>query len=194
MKKLEEYINIFLENKMDTTDIYNEFSLQHELGIFLRNILPSNFKVEFERNAVSFFGMDKENIVKKEIDISVFNEDKTEKYAIELKFLQNGQYPESMYACVKDIKFMEQLKNHGFTNTFCLTIALEEGFYTSGAKKDGIYNYFREENRVYGKIDKPTGEKKEEDFIELEKDYPIEWLDIILNDSEKKGKFYVIQI
>ena len=34
-------------------EVYNEFSLQHELGIYLRNALP-NYKVEFERN-VKFF-------------------------------------------------------------------------------------------------------------------------------------------
>lgn len=30
-------------------EIYNEFSLQHELGIFLRNHFP-NYRIQFERN------------------------------------------------------------------------------------------------------------------------------------------------
>ncbi len=34
-------------------EVYNEFSLQHELGVFLRNGLP-DLKVQFEWN-VSFF-------------------------------------------------------------------------------------------------------------------------------------------
>lgn len=34
-------------------EIYNEFSLQHELGIFLREALPT-YKVQFERN-ITFF-------------------------------------------------------------------------------------------------------------------------------------------
>lgn len=38
-------------------NIYNEFSLQHELGIFLRTKI-SGCKVEFERN-VSYFNFDK---------------------------------------------------------------------------------------------------------------------------------------
>ena len=81
-------------------EIYNEFSLQYELGIFLRNKLPG-YKIQFERN-VSFFTNDTDTI-KKEIDISIFNEDKTEMYAIELKHPLNGQHPEQMYSFVKDI-------------------------------------------------------------------------------------------
>lgn len=42
------------------------------------------------------------------MDIVIYNE--SEKYAIELKYPQNGQYPEQMFSCVKDIKFMEELR------------------------------------------------------------------------------------
>ena len=51
-------------------DIYNEFSLQHELGIFLRNRSPKFCKVQFERN-ISYFGMNQTVTLKREIDISV---------------------------------------------------------------------------------------------------------------------------
>lgn len=87
-------------------DIYNEFSLQHELGIYLRSVLPQ-YKIQFEQN-VSFFTNDIK-IIKREIDISIFTQDKREKYAIELKCPLNGQYPEQMYSFTKDIKFMEEL-------------------------------------------------------------------------------------
>lgn len=53
-------------------EVYNEFSLQHELGIFLRESL-NGYKVQFERN-VSFFGINSKETVKKEIDISIFDE------------------------------------------------------------------------------------------------------------------------
>src|SRR5260370_41252409 len=77
-------------------EIYNEFSLQHELGMFLRGKLPS-FKVQFERN-VSYFFSSKASFTKKEIDLSVFSADRSElKYAIELKYQRNGQYPEQMF-------------------------------------------------------------------------------------------------
>ena len=50
---LTNYLNNFWdyisENKKEN-DIYNEFSFQHELGIYLRNVLPKDYKVQFERN------------------------------------------------------------------------------------------------------------------------------------------------
>lgn len=96
----------------DNVEVYNEFSLQHELGIYLRNKLP-DYKVQFERNAKYF---DIHDTIKHEIDIVVFND--REKYAIELKYPLNGQYPEQMYSFIKDIKFMEELKKAGFDSTF----------------------------------------------------------------------------
>jgi len=55
--------------------IYNEFSLQHELGIFLRGQIPE-YRVQFERN-VSYFALSKARFVKREIDITVFSPDKS---------------------------------------------------------------------------------------------------------------------
>ncbi len=125
-------------------EIYNEFSLQHELGIFLREALPM-YKVQFERN-ISFFTNDK-STVKKEIDIVIFSHDRAEKYAIELKCPLNGQYPEQLYSFVKDIKFMEQLKKRGFTKTCCVVLVSDRPFY-EGKLNEGIYKYFREEKSV----------------------------------------------
>ncbi len=79
----KEIIENFLNNvKEKKIEIYNEFSLQFELGIFLRNEFKEykveferkrnefkEYKVEFERN-VSFFGISR--TVKHEIDIVVY--------------------------------------------------------------------------------------------------------------------------
>lgn len=73
----------------------------------------------------------------KEIDISIFTEDHTEKYAIELKCPLNGQYPEQMYSFVKDIKFMEQLKDLGFVRTAC--VALVSGKDEASISLSGSY-------------------------------------------------------
>ncbi len=166
-------------------DIYNEFSLQHELGIFLRETLPT-YKVQFERN-VSYFTSDNKTI-KKEIDIAVFSEDKEEKYAIELKCPLNGQYPEQMYSFAKDIKFMEQLKERGFTNTCCSVLVSDRPFY-QGKLNEGIYKYFREEFSVYGEIFKPTGLGRNSESITLSGKYDFEWQEL----SEAR-KYYIIEI
>ena len=161
-------------------EVYNEFSFQHELGIFLRSHLDG-YKVQFERNT-RHFGIS--GIVKHEIDIVVFND--TEKYAIELKYPLNWQYPEQMYSFVKDIAFMEQLVGMGFNGAYCVTLVNDKNFY-SGKKTDGIYSYFRANSRLGGVIAKPTG--KSEDFIELKKTYHIKW-----ERSTAEKKYYIVDI
>lgn len=183
-KIIKDFINIFPES-----DIYNEFSLQHELGIYLRNILPE-YKVQFERN-VSFFSVDNsiKNFVKKEIDIVIYNSDKTEKYAIELKYPKNGQYPETMFSFVKDIRFMEQVKtNLGFNNTFVLSLVDDKNFY-EGNCPSKIYSYFRPENKaiITGTIEKPTGKKDE--VLNVSGKYVIDWK--TLRDNKK---YYLLNI
>ena len=59
----------------------------------------------------------------------------------------NGQYPEQMYSFIKDILFMEQLKDDGFDATYSLTVVNDKNFY-SGKKTDGIYRYFRDGERL----------------------------------------------
>lgn len=94
--------DFFDKANVNNVDIYNEISLQLELGIFLRSQIK-DYKIQFERN-ISFFGIT--GTTKHEIDIVIFNKDKKEKYAIELKFPKNGQYPEEMYSFIEDIVFM----------------------------------------------------------------------------------------
>src|SRR5437879_3556551 len=91
---VHEFVTTIKEGR---AEIYNEFSLQHELGVFLRDRLP-NYKVQFERN-VSYFFPSKTSFTKREIDLTVFSTDRSElKYAIELKYPRNGQYPEQMFS------------------------------------------------------------------------------------------------
>lgn len=152
---LEHLLNEFMSQVASgEVEVYNEFSLQHELGIFLRAML-TGYKVQFERNT-KFFGI--VGTVKHEIDIVIYNDN--EKHAIELKYPLNGQYPEQMFSFVKDIKFMEELKKAGFDSTYCFTLVQDKNFY-SGQKQDGIYAYFRGKEPICGTIIKPTGKKDE---------------------------------
>lgn len=160
----------FKEVANDTICIYNEFSLQHELGIFLRNIVPKPYKVEFERN-VRFFYPGKQ-CVKSEIDIVIYHPDFNERYAIELKYPKNGQHPESMFSFIKDIKFMEQVKELGFKEAYSVTYVEDKLFY-QGPTKQGIYAFFREGKIINGEIRKPTGKKDEVHIINGH--YQIDW-------------------
>lgn len=51
---VKKFIDKIRKNEIE---VYNEFSLQHELGIFLRSQIK-DVKVQFERN-VSYFNLDK---------------------------------------------------------------------------------------------------------------------------------------
>jgi len=192
MVAIHSHIKDFFKTEIQTVEIYNEFSLQHEMGIFLRNKIPEDYKVQFERN-ISYFGIKNGDglIVKREIDISIFNSNKSEKYAIELKYPTNGQFPEQMYSFVKDVRFMEQLKNkEGFTNTFCVVLVLQSPFYRG--KQDGIYKHFRNEpiNSIYGEICKPTGQSKNKESIQIDGKYNFKWNNI----DGKEEKYYIIKI
>ncbi|MCR5837559.1 MAG: hypothetical protein K6G88_13745 [Lachnospiraceae bacterium] len=176
-KLLVEFMKLVRNGEVE---IYNEFSLQHELGIFLRASL-GEYKVQFERNT-SFFNIT--DTIKREIDIVIYND--AEKYAIELKCPLNGQFPEQMFSFIRDICFMEQLKEKGFDKTYCLTVVNNKNFY-SGKRKEGIYSYFRDDKMIEGRISKPTGKKDK--VISLKNQYQIRWL-----DNGKNQKYYIVKI
>ena len=186
MMNFQQMINKFWNHVSDNNiEIYNEFSLQFELGIFLRNRTElMNYKIQFERN-ISHFGVSG-SIAKREIDLVIFSHDQSEKYAIELKFPKNGQVPEQMYCFVKDIVFVEQLKSSGFTDTYTLVVVDDKKFYEG--KSTGIYSYFRNTPKsIAGKIYKPTGPNKGIKYLDVRNSYPIQWEDCCL------GKFFLIR-
>lgn len=168
MKEFIEYF--FNEVGKNYIEIYNEFSLQHELGIFLRDELESK-KIQFERN-VSYFDWEKNCFPKKEIDISIICENKKPDTAIELKYPRNKQYPEQMYSFCKDIAFVEKLHCKGFREAFAIILVDDKLFY-SGPTKKRIYTYFRDSANLTGKIQKPTGNIAEE--IRICGNYNIDW-------------------
>ena len=91
----------FMKNKIDINHIYNEFSLQFELGYFLRT---EGYNVFFEKNVKDYGFAGK---YKSEIDLVAEKDDK--RYAIELKYPKNGQYPEEMYQFIRDIAFAQHI-------------------------------------------------------------------------------------
>jgi hypothetical protein len=210
---------IFKDFFRENIEVYNEFSFQHELGIYLREKLKKygDFKVQFEKNSLEILGDNKpypheeiekrfgnKKIRKKEIDIVIYDGESTNPKnlisSIELKYPRNGQVPESMYSFVKDIRFLEGLTKKGnqnekfFDKGYFICIVDDHLFYEVKNKKDGIYKYFR--NKDYGvKIQKitkkPTG--KNQDYnnsnIELDKEYEGKWEPI-----DDKKKYLIIKV
>lgn len=178
-------------------ELYNEYSLQHELGIFLRNKCPK-YSVQFERNT-NFFGI-KTATVKQEIDIAVF--DKNEKFAIELKFPRNRAYPRRMFQFVEDICFIERLKNIGFTGGCAVSLVDDMNFCTKqGLKTKGIYGYFRNKKPITGVINNPLQNNGPIQLI-VNGSYKAIWspTDILLRNNvadpitSVPAKYYIIEI
>lgn len=180
---IKKHIEMFARTKINNDNIYNEFFLQHELGFYLREELKSS-KVEFERNVKFFSDNQDENFlkkfVKKEMDIVAYkgNSKNLEKYAIELKYPTNGDYPRRMFQFVEDIKFMEQVKDElGFTKTYCLTLISDsqKGIpfrYCSRKNEGEIYHYFRNNKEIHGKITNPLNISEVHD---IKRKFSIEW-------------------
>lgn len=205
---IQDFLNKELGKLIKDDYIYNEFSLQHELGIYLRNGLGPDYKVQFERNVDDVFGKGVVKSEKKEMDIYIFNvgkedgEDK-ERYAIELKFPRNGQYPEQMYSFVKDIKFMEDVKKIGKANrTFVVTLVDDEKFYSKNSplSVSGIYQYFRAGVPITKTICKPTGKGKGVNSVIIGVPYTIKWEQvfyngaIVLNKKKEEYRYYFHEI
>jgi len=173
VKRLNRLVQDFfalVANK--NVDIYNEFSLQHELGCFLRGELGPEYRVQFERPS-NYFGIDSKQLTKKEIDISIIDTSSKAKAAIELKFPRNGQYPEQMFKACQDILFLEELCTVGFYAGLFVIVADDSNFYSPKYKNDGIYSFFRGGIPIHGSIRKPTGKKDLE--IHIEGTYSIQW-------------------
>ena len=176
MSALTTLIAPFLQRvATDNIEVYNEFSLQHELGFFLRQRYP-NHKVQFERNVKHFFPT-LSNWIKHEIDIALFQPDPlAPEWAIELKYPRNGQYPEQMFSFCKDVLFAEQLKAAGFAHAGLLIFAEDPLFWRGAHDAERIYRFFRSPTPLQGSIVKPTGARNQ--TIQLSGSYPVEWKDI----------------
>lgn len=160
--------------RTEEVEIYNEFSLQHELGVYLRTRLAPA-KVQFERN-VSFFGFEKQGFIKREIDISLFSSDGLNlDLAIELKFPRNGQHPEQIFSFCKDVVFIEQLKEAGFRKALAIIFVDDPLFYQGRPR--GICKYFRSGETWHGQVNKPTGTQMYE--LMIKGDYRIHWQEVV---------------
>ncbi len=179
-EKLAKFFQLVANGEVE---IYNEFSLQHELGIFLRSEHPE-LKVQFERN-VSYFDLDKAQYEKKEIDLVMFPDKTNVEYVMELKFPRNGQVPETMFSFCKDIAFIEQLVQSGFKRGYFVAVVDDKAFYEGNPK--GIYGLFRNKHSITGHIQKPTGAKDKS--ISISGQYEAHWLPI-----NGAAKYCVIEV
>jgi hypothetical protein len=152
---------------------WNEAELQHELGFWFRQNLPSGTQVYFERPVGSFCSSTAK-LVKKEIDLVVVPAQSAGPIAIELKCPRNGQIPETMFSACRDLQFLEQLVDAGFAGGLFLMHVNSQGFYGPGIRR-GIYAHFRGNKPLPATIRKPTGAKDQ--TVKLACNYTVTWRD-----------------
>lgn len=242
---IKKLIEAFLADpeKMDPDLIYNEFSLQFELGIFLRE---NGYKVYFEKNINSFieesfkkgkiipkeakdlknfnkemndYVKEKEKTyVKHEMDLCIINGN--ERYAIELKFPTNGLNEQRAITFIKDLQFMELVKDPekelNFTKTYCLLLVkkgddfagekfIEATENTNGKNSDKskkndscnklLYSFFRSENESNTEICATNLEKYKKSFEANQekklKDKKIKKARQVPIDTKLKGSYQI---
>ncbi|HKL41336.1 MAG TPA: hypothetical protein VJ962_01960 [Clostridia bacterium] len=177
---LEKHIEDFAKLiKSTSLDIYNAFSLKHELGNYLSEKLPRNYKIHFDRS-FSDFGVNAGETINNKMDLVIFNSNKNFKYCVAIKFPINNQIPLTMYKIIKDFKLLEQLMDHDFIKCYQITLIDDEEFLT-GVSKEGIYEYFRTDTPIHGEILNPTGRNDEK--INIKGHYQMYWRN--LGDSRK---------
>ena len=227
IKLISETIEKFFKDLKDESinideDFDNEFGMQFELGIRLRNALAQNgfaaqgYKVYFEKNIKNICCKKsrkyKNDTLKKEIDLLVAKTSSgqlEDLYAIELKFPRNGQYPKQMYEFVKDLAFIAQLKKqYNFKGCWSIVLVDDDKFYKSpkpGTIK-GIYAYFRtfdnngniikSQQQIKNKIDNPIkydpAKKNGLAFIDIPAGYEQTVQWKSINQINKKDLFYYI--
>ncbi len=181
---LEELVrDFFTKVERENMEIYSESNMEIRLSHYLLDNFPTEFKVETQRN-VDFFVIYKSDVLKKEMDIVIYNEDKSMKYEIELKYpttKKNAAYTDNLRKIIEDISFTEQLREKGFTDTYFLVITDDPYLYSTVGvnnnelKIEGLYSYFRVGKEITGPIEN----------YNIKGNYKIDWV----NCGDKKYYF-----
>ena len=175
--------------------IKNERGLQLELGLMFRQ---RGYRVLFEVPCDVCKHQEQKKKQKRNIDLLVIDQRKNERYAIELKVPFSGRVPETMYDFCADIAFIEAVTNKKkdcIGRGICILVTSDK-LYWSGGKESGIYAPFRKnEYPLSGKIKKPTGLKKADEWVYINGSYLLSWVGIgnrrLLPDG---GKFLIVEV
>lgn len=121
-------------------ELYSEFGLQHELAIFLRNNYQ-DLTVRLEYPTPRIFNP-LPQFIKKEIDIYITTQT-GQRYVIELKMPKDDcGIPNEMYSAIKDVKFLEQLRQNNIDGCYAILITERQAFWQAPQANAGIYQLF----------------------------------------------------
>ena len=151
---MEVIKNFFQAPPKEVGAIYNERSLQLEIGYFLR---CKGFNVEFERPFKVSRPQGSTKSPKTNLDLLVIGEN--EDVAIELKVPLNKRHPETFYDYCADIEFVEALvRTSKIDRGFCLMVTNDPVFWQDSGRGSRIHDCFRRHGKILtGIVTKPTG-------------------------------------
>src|SRR5579883_3088901 len=153
--QLRRDVETFLDaDHREAGPVYNEHSLQLELGCFLRG---RGYSVEFERPFATTSLPGSTRKAKRELDMLVVSGEY--RSALELKVPLAGRVPETMYDFCADIEFVEGLVRARVAERGMALLVTDEGQFWRGEPR-GIYEAFRRADaQLSGIVVKPTGAK-----------------------------------
>tara|TARA_B100000902_G_scaffold19496_1_gene23359 strand:+ start:343 stop:990 length:648 start_codon:yes stop_codon:yes gene_type:complete len=213
MIKVKEIINQFFSEqlKKDLKFIRNEASLQHELALYIRNAfekagntpkarvlleLPVQYLTKPLENISDVSqNKDKDDWIKKEIDIVVYDGKKN--YVIELKFVRKGAgLPKQLYHAIEDVIFCEQMVAHKKADNFFAIFLTDHSNIIKGTNTNHIYSFFNKGSNLekpsiktfkISELENHPAFMKEDKKLELKEEYTIDW-----RDADQGYKYYII--
>lgn len=187
-------INRFFETIQQTpSELYSEFGLQHELAFFLRNNYP-DLMVRMEYPTTRIFNP-LPDLIKKEIDIYIKTED-GRRYAIELKMPKDDcGTPNEMYRAIKDVKFLEQLRQSHLDGCYAILLTERQSFWQAPQANAGIYHLFNGQHVNIQTIEEVHLPKflHKKGGIQLNKQYQGNWNNYV-DVHNTTWKYYVLEV
>ena len=210
---LKEFLEDFISHvkKDQNIELYNEAGLQHELALFLRGRLDSNFRVQLERN-INDVANFSENLEKKEMDIYIKNiTNPDEKYCIELKVSYGSSIASRIIKIHEDVFFLEQLKRKGFRECYLLFATPSNKYIETKPDRLKMYDTFSKKGIKIEHLHKddvsPSYKKlAKDDYIfkyddQYIKNYAAEWQELKTQENrnsrqngEQKWKCILLEI
>ncbi len=189
---MHEIIQHFFKNfSQNPIELYNEAGLHHELGVFLKKYYPDlNVKLNYP---VSRMFNPIPKLANKDADLYII-EGGVQKHVVELKMPKDENASHiDLYRHVLDLKFLEQLKEHGYDT--CTSVFLTKRKNIWESTNGGIYKKFAAETVNIGSVTKEEIQPYliHGGPIELSGTYSAKW-EVIHDAKGDEYRYYIINV
>ena len=184
MLGIKEIVSTFIKEELNKESIllenFNEKSLQHNLGQYIKERLGKDYCIQYERNIEYFKRIPGVKCLsKKEVDITILDRNDLlhnkrnamPLYVIEIKYLKaysqnfserTAYSPQSLYECLYDIQFIEDCKIRGIDG-ISLILCDDDKIHSANIGKVRKYKTIASIFRSGGHIDSEIAEQINED-------------------------------